>query len=136
MSRWLYRTQACRSRATILTNRIACDAGSDYLLGKMCHPVCSVSVTRFQIALGRKYGLYPDLFHDYKKYKGQYISENRSEPNFVWVLCSVSVTRFQIALGRKYGLYPDLFHDYKKYKGQYISENRSEPNFVWVRTYV
>ena len=82
LARWFYRTQAdaCGSRAIecfirlahrcwspLPTYRISCDAGSDYLLGKMCHPVCSVSVTRFQIALGRKYGLYPDLFHDYKK---------------------------------------------------------------------
>ena len=27
------------------TNRISCDAGSDDLLRKMCHPVCSVSTT-------------------------------------------------------------------------------------------
>ena len=27
------------------TNRISCDAGSDDLLGRICHPVCSVSVT-------------------------------------------------------------------------------------------
>ena len=82
LARWLYRTQAdaCGSRAIkwfrqlahrcwspLPTYRILCDAGSDGLLGRICHPVCSVSVTRFQIALGRKYGLYPDLFHDYKK---------------------------------------------------------------------
>ena len=60
LARWLYRTQAdaCGSRAIewfwrlahrcwspLPTYRIACDAGSDDLLGNMCHPVCSVSVT-------------------------------------------------------------------------------------------
>ena len=58
--RWFYRTQAdtCGSRAIewfirlahrcwspLPTYRISCDAESDDLLGKMCHPVCSVSVT-------------------------------------------------------------------------------------------
>ena len=60
LARWLYRTQAdaCRSRAIecfwrlahrcwppLPTYRISCDAGSDDLLGRMCHPVCSVSMT-------------------------------------------------------------------------------------------
>ena len=60
LARWLYRTQAdaCGSRAIewfwrlahrcwspLPTYRIACDAGSDDLLGRMCHPVCSVSMT-------------------------------------------------------------------------------------------
>ena len=59
-ARWLYRTQAdaCGSRAIkwfrqlahrcwppLPTYRILCDAGSDGLLGRICHPVCSVSVT-------------------------------------------------------------------------------------------
>ena len=59
-ARWFYRTQAdaCGSRAIecfrqlahrcwspLPTNRILCDAGSDDLLGRICHPVCSVSVT-------------------------------------------------------------------------------------------
>ena len=59
-ARWLYRTQAdaCGSRAIewfiqlahrcwspLPTYRISCDAGSDDLLGRICHPVCSVSVT-------------------------------------------------------------------------------------------
>ena len=59
-ARWLYWTQAdaCRSRAiewfiwlahrcwsSLPTYRILCDAGSDGLLGRICHPVCSVSVT-------------------------------------------------------------------------------------------
>ena len=58
--RWLYGTQAdaCRSRAIecfwwlahrcwspLPTHRISCDAGSDDLFGKMCHPVCSMSAT-------------------------------------------------------------------------------------------
>ena len=58
--RWLYRTQAdaCGSRAIewfwllahgcwppLPTYRISCDAGSDDLLGRICHPVCSVSMT-------------------------------------------------------------------------------------------
>ena len=60
LARWLYRTQAdaCGSRAIewfirlahrcwspLPTYRIACDAGSDDLLGRICHPVCFVSVT-------------------------------------------------------------------------------------------
>ena len=60
LARWLYRTQtdACGSRAIewfrrlahgcwspLPTYRISCDAGSDDLLGRMCHPVCSVSAT-------------------------------------------------------------------------------------------
>ena len=60
LTRWFYRTQAdaCGSRAIewfmqlarrclspLPTYRIACDAGSDDLLGKMYHPVCSVSAT-------------------------------------------------------------------------------------------
>ena len=60
LARWLYRTQAdaCRSRAIewfirlahrcwspLPTYRILCDAGSDDLLGRICHSVCSVSVT-------------------------------------------------------------------------------------------
>ena len=59
LARWLYQTQAdaCRSRAIewfiwlahrcwppLPTNRIVCDAGSDDLLGRICHPVCSVPV--------------------------------------------------------------------------------------------
>ena len=59
-ARWFYRTQtdACGSRAIewfwrlahgcwspLPTYRILCDAGSDDLLGRICHPVCSVSVT-------------------------------------------------------------------------------------------
>ena len=59
-ARWFYRTQAdaCGSRAIecfrqlahrcwspLPTNRILCDAGSDDLLGRICHPVCSVSAT-------------------------------------------------------------------------------------------
>ena len=60
LARWLYRTQAdaCGSRAIecfrqlahrcwppLPTNRIVCDTGSDDLLRRICHPVCSVSVT-------------------------------------------------------------------------------------------
>ena len=60
LARWLYRTQAdaCRSRAIewlwqlthrgwspLPTFRISCDAGSDDLLGRIYHPVCSVSST-------------------------------------------------------------------------------------------
>ncbi len=59
-ARWFYRTQAdaCGSRAIewfwrlshrcwfpLPTYRISCDAGSDNLLGRICHPVCSVSAT-------------------------------------------------------------------------------------------
>lgn len=59
-ARWLYRTQAdaCGSKAIrwfirpahrcwspLPIYRISCDAGSDYLLGRMYHPFCSVSVT-------------------------------------------------------------------------------------------
>ena len=59
-ARWFYRTQAdaCGSRAigwfirpahrcwsSLPTYRIVCDAGSDDLLGRICHPVCSVSAT-------------------------------------------------------------------------------------------
>ena len=58
--RWFYQTQAdaCGSRAIewfirlahrcwspLPTYRIVCDTGSDDLLGRMCHPVCSVSST-------------------------------------------------------------------------------------------
>ena len=60
LARWLYQTQAdaCGSRAIkwfwrlahgcwspLPTYRISCDAGSDDLLGRMCHPVCSESAT-------------------------------------------------------------------------------------------
>ena len=60
LARWFYRTQAyaCRSRAIewfmqlahrcwspLPTYRILCDAESDDLWGRICHPVCSVSVT-------------------------------------------------------------------------------------------
>lgn len=60
LARWLYQTQAdaCGSRAIkwfwrlahgcwplLPTNHISCDAGSDDLLGRMCHPVCSMSAT-------------------------------------------------------------------------------------------
>ncbi len=60
LARWFYQTQAdaCGSRAIewfirlahrcwspLQTYRILCDAGSDDLLGRICHPVCSVSVT-------------------------------------------------------------------------------------------
>ena len=60
LTRWFYRTQAdaCGSRAIecfrqlahrcwspLPTYRIVCDTGSDDLLGRMCHPVCSVSST-------------------------------------------------------------------------------------------
>ena len=72
---WLYRTQAdaCGSRAIdwfrrlahrcwppLPTYRISCDAGSDDLLGRMFHPVCSVSVTPSKarlIGLGYKWKL-------------------------------------------------------------------------------
>ena len=62
--RWLYRTQAdaCGSRAIewfiqlahrcwppLPTYRIACDAGSDDLLGRICHPFYSVSATLIQL---------------------------------------------------------------------------------------
>ena len=53
-----YNGLTCRSRAIecfcqlahrycppLPTYRIVCDAGSDDLLGRICHPVCSVSVT-------------------------------------------------------------------------------------------
>ena len=60
LARWFYRTQAyaCGSRAIewfmqlahrcwspLPTYRILCDTGSDDLLGRICHPVCSMSVT-------------------------------------------------------------------------------------------
>lgn len=60
LARWFYRTQAdaCGSRAIewfmqlahrcwspLPTIRISYNAGSDYLLGRMYHPFCSVSVT-------------------------------------------------------------------------------------------
>ena len=60
LARWFYQTQAdaCGSRAIewfirlahrcwspLPTYRIVCDTGSDDLLGRMCHPVCSVSST-------------------------------------------------------------------------------------------
>ena len=66
ISRWLYRTQtdACGSRAiewfrrlahgcwpSLPTYRISCDAGSDDLLGKMRHPVCSMSATPSKVRL-------------------------------------------------------------------------------------
>ena len=75
LARWLYRTQAdaCGSRAIdwfrrlahrcwppLPTYRISCDAGSDDLLGRMFHPVCSVSVTPSKarlIGLGYKWKL-------------------------------------------------------------------------------
>ena len=41
---WLIKL-AHRCWPPLPTNRIACDAGSDDLLGRICHPVCSVSVT-------------------------------------------------------------------------------------------
>ena len=41
---WLIKL-AHRCWPPLPTNRIACDAGSDDLLRKMCHPVCSVSTT-------------------------------------------------------------------------------------------
>ena len=58
--RWFYQTQAdaCGSRviewfwrlayrcwSPLPTYRIVCDTGSDDLLGRICHPLCSVSVT-------------------------------------------------------------------------------------------
>ena len=66
LARWFYRTQAdaCGSRAIewfwklahrcwspLPTYCILCDAGSDDLFGRICHPVCSVSVTPSKVRL-------------------------------------------------------------------------------------